>query len=574
MTAIDMGRRDLVSALQEPLDLPDHDRADDAARVGRPMPIPMPLRAGDDSTMEVPAAEPLAATMRQRSKDVADRCRRAIHDHDPAASARLRDQGKLTARERLTLLFDTDTFCETEALRRHRATGFGLEERRPAGDGVVTGWGKVYGRTVFAFAGDARVFGGSLGEAHATKVHKLMDLALASGAPLVAIHDGAGARVQEGAGALAGYGGIFRRHVAASGAIPQISVILGSCAGGAAYAPALTDFVFLVDGLSKMFVTGPDVVAAVTGECLDLEALGGASIHATRSGVASFVHPDEESCLQDVRYLLGLLPANRGERPPSYECDDQPERETPQLLDLVPADPTQCYDVRGVIEQLVDDGEFLEVQEEWAGNIVCCFGRIAGHTVGFVANQPMVLAGALDISASIKAARFIDCCDQFNVPIVTLVDVPGFLPGSQQEQQGIIRFGAQLIRSYCSATVPRIQVILRKAYGGAYIVMDSPSVGADLSLAWPTNEIAVMGPEAAADVVFRREIANAADPERHRRQLIEKYREECLHPLYAAERGLVDRVIEPGRTRADLADALDMLRNKRRQPTMGPPVTT
>ncbi|POM22548.1 Methylmalonyl-CoA carboxyltransferase 12S subunit [Actinomadura rubteroloni] len=476
-----------------------------------------------------------------------------------------RDKGKLTARERVELLFDPGTFHEIEALRRHRATGFGLETKRPHTDGVVTGWGLVNGRTVFAYAHDFRIFGGALGEAHATKIHKVQDMAEAAGAPIVGLCDGAGARIQEGVTALAGYGGIFQRNVRASGVIPQISVMVGPCAGGAAYSPALTDFVFMVRDISQMFITGPDVVQAVTGEVISHDGLGGADVHATSSGVATFAYDDEESCLADVRYLLSLLPSNNREAPPADAVPADPaDRRTERLLDLVPVESSRAYDMRAVIAEIVDNGEFFEVHPLWAPNVVCALVRIDGHLTGVVANQPLHLAGVLDIPASEKAARFVQFCDAFNIPLVTLVDVPGFLPGVDQEHNGIIRHGAKLLYAYCNATVPRVQVILRKAYGGAYIVMDSRSIGADLSLAWPTNEIAVMGAEGAANVIFRREITAAADPEAVRQMRIAEYKTELMHPYYAAERGLVDDVIDPAETRSALASALAMLRAKHR----------
>lgn len=481
---------------------------------------------------------------------------------DPAATERQHAKGKLTARERIALLLDAGSFTELEPLRRHRATGFGLEAKRPHTDGVVTGWGTVEGRTVFVYAHDFRIFGGALGEAHAEKIHKVMDLALAAGAPIVSLNDGAGARIQEGVGALAGYGGIFRRNTRASGVIPQISVMLGPCAGGAAYSPALTDFVFAVRGISQMFITGPDVVQAVTGEKVTHDALGGADVHGAGSGVVHFVHDDEASCLAEVRYLLTLLPSNNRELPPSAPCDEPPDRAGDALLDLVPADGNRSYDMRAVLEELVDRGELLEVHAAFAPNLLCALARLDGHVVGIVANQPAHLAGVLDIAASEKGARFVQFCDSFNIPLITLVDVPGFLPGVAQEHDGIIRRGAKLLYAYCNATVPRISVVLRKAYGGAYIVMDSRSIGADVALAWPTNEIAVMGAEGAANVVFRREIDAAADPEAERGRKIEQYRNELVHPYYAAERGLVDDVIDPRETREALIGALAMLARK------------
>ncbi|MFC9033874.1 acyl-CoA carboxylase subunit beta [Streptomyces arboris] len=508
------------------------------------------------------AADSADDRLRDRTAELAALRERVHQGPGERATEAQHAKGKLTARERIALLFDEGAFSEIEELRRHRATGFGLEDRRPHTDGVVTGWGKVHGRTVFAYAHDFRIFGGALGEAHAEKIHKLMDLAEAAGAPVVGLCDGAGARIQEGVTALAGYGGIFTRNVRNSGVIPQISVILGPCAGGAAYSPALTDFVFMVRGTAQMFITGPDVVQAVTGEAITHDALGGADTHAAVSGVAHFACDDEESCLEDVRHLLSMLPANNRELPPSASPSDRPDRRTEALLDLVPADPSRAYDMRAVIEEIVDDGDYLEIQERWATNIVCALARLDGQVVGVVANQPSAFAGVLDIRASEKAARFVQTCDSFNVPLVTLVDVPGFLPGVDQEHGGIIRHGAKLLYAYCNATVPRVQVIVRKAYGGAYIVMDSRSIGADVSLAWPSNEIAVMGAEGAANVVFRREIAAASDPDATRARLVKEYRAELMHPYYAAERGLVDSVIDPADTRIRLIDTLAMLRAK------------
>ncbi|MEU6172927.1 acyl-CoA carboxylase subunit beta [Streptantibioticus parmotrematis] len=471
-------------------------------------------------------------------------------------------KGKLTARERLALLFDEGTFTEVEPLRRHRATGFGLEAKKPYTDGVVIGWGQVDGRPVFAYAHDFRIFGGALGEAHAQKIHKIMDMAEAAGAPVVGLCDGAGARIQEGVTALAGYGGIFQRNVRNSGVIPQISVMLGPCAGGAAYSPALTDFVFMVRGTSQMFITGPDVVQAVTGEQISQDALGGADVHAETTGVATFAYDDEETCFAEVRFLLSLLPSNNRELAPAVATDDPADRRNDALLDLVPADGNRSYDIKKVIEEVVDNGDFFEIHERWAPNLVCALARLDGKVVGIVANQPSSLAGVLDIESSEKGARFVQMCDAFNIPLVTLVDVPGFLPGVSQEHGGVIRHGAKLLYAYCNATVPRIQLILRKAYGGAYIVMDSRSIGTDLSLAWPTNEIAVMGAEGAANVVFRREIAASDDPEATRAARIEEYRRELMHPYYAAERGLVDDVIDPAETRSRLIGALAVLRAK------------
>ncbi|RDD83866.1 acyl-CoA carboxylase subunit beta [Streptomyces parvulus] len=478
------------------------------------------------------------------------------------ATAAQHAKGKLTARERIGLLLDAGSFCEVEQLRRHRASGFGLEAKRPYTDGVVTGWGTVEGRTVFVYAHDFRIFGGALGEAHAAKIHKIMDMALAAGAPLVSLNDGAGARIQEGVSALAGYGGIFQRNTRASGVIPQISVMLGPCAGGAAYSPALTDFVFMVRGTSQMFITGPDVVRAVTGEEITQDGLGGADVHAETSGVCHFAYDDEETCLAEVRYLLSLLPQNNRSRAPRVACADPASRRCERLVSLVPADGSRPYDMADVIAEIADDGEYLPVHERWAGNIICALARLDGETVGVVASQPRALAGVLDIEASEKAARFVQMCDAFNIPLLTLVDVPGFLPGVTQEHGGIIRHGAKLLYAYCNASVPRISLVLRKAYGGAYIVMDSQSIGADLTYAWPGNEIAVMGAEGAAGVIFRRRIAAAQDPDALRARLVKEYRAELMHPYYAAERGLVDDVIDPAETREVLIRSLAMLRTK------------
>jgi acetyl-CoA carboxylase carboxyltransferase component len=472
--------------------------------------------------------------------------------------------GKRTARERLDLLLDEDSFVEIDMYRRHQASGMKISELRPHTDGVVAGTGTIDGQRVFVYAQDFTVFGGSLGAAHAAKIHKVMDLAIAAGAPLIGLNDSGGARIQEGVMALDGYGGIFRRHVEASGIIPQISVILGPCAGGAAYSPALADFTFMVRDTAQMYLTGPDVVEAVTGERVSHADLGGAEVHGSRSGVATFVHDDEESCLADVRYLVSLLPPNNLEPARSGPPCGATRDERPRLADIVPVESNQPYDMRAVVAELVDDGEFMEIHENWAQNIVCVLGRIDGEVVGLVGNQPMVLAGVLDSDAAQKAARFVRFCDAFSIPLVTLVDVPGFLPGTEQEYHGIIRHGAKLLYAYCEATVPRIQVIVRKAYGGAYIVMDSRSVGCDLSLAWPTNEIAVMGAEGAVNVLFRKELAAAEDPARRRAELIDEYTEQLMHPQYAAERGLVDDVIDPVQTRAAVARGLAMLRTKRK----------
>jgi len=482
----------------------------------------------------------------------------------PEGSGRQHKLGKHTARERLDLLLDPGSFIEIEMFRRHQARGVKTDSTRPHTDGVIAGAGTIGGRKVFVYAQDFTIFGGSLGEAHAAKIHKTMDLALATGCPLIGLNDGGGARIQEGVAALDGYGGIFRRNVQASGVIPQISVILGPCAGGAAYSPALSDFTFMVRDTAFMYLTGPDVVAAVTGERVSHAELGGADVHGRRSGVATFVYDDEESCLEDVRYLVSMLPSNNLDPLPAAPTRGAVGDDRPRLAEIVPCEAHQPYDMRSVITEVVDDGDFLELHEQWAPNIVCALARIDGGVVGIVGNQPCVLAGALDAAASQKAARFVRFCDAFGIPLVTLVDVPGFLPGTDQEYGGIIRHGAKLMYAYCEATVPRIQVIVRKAYGGAYIVMDSRSIGADLSMAWPTNEIAVMGAEAAVNIVFRKELAAAADPAALRAELRAQYTEQLMHPYFAAERGLVDQVIDPAQTRSAIAGGLAMLRDKRK----------
>ncbi len=487
----------------------------------------------------------------------------ALHAGSEVAVERQHERGKLTARERLEKLLDPGSFVELDMLARHRAHGFGIENSRPLTDGVVTGWGTIDGRKVFVFAQDFTVFGGALGEVFAEKIHKVMDLAESVGAPVIGLNDGAGARIQEGVVSLAAYGGIFFRNVKASGVVPQISVILGPCAGGAVYSPAMTDFVFMVKGTSHMFITGPDVVKTVTGEDVTQEELGGAMTHATKSGVATFVADDEESCLEQVRYLLSFLPQNNLEDPPYFEPSDDPDRRCDDIVGLIPDAPNQPYDMKQVIAQVVDDGDFFEVHRFWAMNIVCGFARLDGHVVGIVGNQPQVLAGTLDIEASEKASRFVRTCDAFNVPLVTFVDVPGFLPGTDQEYGGIIRHGAKLLYAYCESTVPRVQIVTRKAYGGAYVVMNSKSIGADLAFAWPSAEVAVMGPQGAVNIIFRKEIETAADADGRRTELIEEYTERFANPYIAAERGYVDDVIDPRETRAVLIRSLSMLRTKR-----------
>jgi propionyl-CoA carboxylase beta chain len=471
-------------------------------------------------------------------------------------------KGKLTARERLDLLLDKGSFTETDALVVHRSHDFGLDEQKYLADSVVTGWGRIDGRLVYVFSQDFTVFGGSLGEVHAEKICKIMDLALKNGAPLIGLNDSGGARIQEGVVSLAGYAEIFLRNTLASGVIPQISAILGPCAGGAVYSPALTDFVCMSRS-AYMFVTGPNVVKAVTHEDVSFDALGGATVHATRSGVCHLVAESEEDTLYLVRKLLSYLPQNNMEDPPYVPTGDDPLRMDEALNSLVPDDPSRPYDVKEVIRRVVDEGGFLEIQEAFAPNIVIGFARLGGHAVGVVANQPAVLAGVLDIDASEKAARFVRFCDAFNIPIVTFVDVPGFMPGTAQEHGGIIRAGAKLVYAYSEATVPKLTVILRKAYGGAYIVMSSKHLRGDLNLAWPGAEIAVMGPEGAIEVIFRKEIEQAADAARRKDELVAEFRARFANPYVAAERGYLDDVIEPRETRPRLINALETLHNKR-----------
>ncbi len=502
--------------------------------------------------------------MQAKLEDLRQRKEQAAHAGSPRAVERQHAKGKLLARERVDYLLDPGSFQELDLLARHRAQAAGLEER-PYTDGVITGWGTIDGRKVFVFSQDFTVFGGALGEVFAEKIHKLMDLALKVGAPVIGLNDGAGARIQEGVVSLASYGGIFYRNVLSSGVVPQISVILGPCAGGAVYSPAMTDFIFMVRESSHMFITGPDVVKTVTGEEVTLEELGGAMSHASKSGVATFVSADEKSCLEDVRYLLSFLPSNNLEEAPTIDGGDDPERLCPALRDILPPTPNQPYDMKRVIAEVVDNGEFFEYFPHWAKSIVCGYARMNGRTVGIVGNQPMVLAGVLDIESAEKAARFVRTCDAFNIPLLTFVDVPGFLPGVDQEYGGIIRHGAKLLYAYCEATVPRIQIITRKAYGGAYVVMDSKSIGADLSYAWPTAELAVMGPQGAVEIVYRRELQQAADPVGRRAELVAEYTEKYANPYAAAERGYVDDVIDPADTRMKIIAGLDLLRSKREE---------
>ena len=500
--------------------------------------------------------------MNERLDDLRRRKEEALNAGSERAVQRQHDKGKMLARERIEYLLDPGSFNEIDMLVRHRAHDSGLEER-PYTDGVITGWGTIDGRKVFVFSQDFTVFGGALGEVFAQKLHKVMDLAQSVGAPMIGLNDGAGARIQEGVVSLDGYGGIFWRNVQSSGVIPQISVILGPCAGGAVYSPAMTDFIFMVREKSHMFITGPDVVKTVTGEEITLEELGGASSHSTKSGVSTFVGETEEEVLDEVKILLSYLPSNNLEVTPLVTSEDQPERLCPELNDLMPDSPNMPYDMKKVITEVLDDNDFFEYHSSWAQNIVCGFGRLNGRSVGIVGNQPMVLAGVLDIQAAEKASRFVRTCDAFNIPLITFVDVPGFLPGVDQEYGGIIRHGAKLLYAYCEATVPRIQVITRKAYGGAYVVMDSKSVGSDLSLAWPSAELAVMGPQGAVEIVYRREIEAASDPEARRVELVDEYTEKFASPYVAAERGFVDEVIDPAETRSRLISGLEVLSTKR-----------
>ncbi len=479
------------------------------------------------------------------------------------AIARQRERGKLLARERIELLLDPGSFVELDRFVRHREVEFGMRDKRPLGDAVVTGYGTVFGRPVCVFSQDFTVFGGSLSEVFAEKVCKVMDMAVRVGCPVIGINDSGGARIQEGVVSLAGYAEIFWRNVQASGVVPQLSLVMGPCAGGAVYSPAITDFVLMTEGTSYMFITGPDVVKTVTGEDVTFEELGGARAHATKSGVAHLVAPDEQACIEDARYLLTFLPQNNLELPAYASPTDPVDRESPELDAFVPDSPHKPYDMKRVIAAIVDDGAFLEIQPHHAENIVCGFARLGGHAVGVVGNQPQALAGVLDIDASVKAARFVRTCDAFNVPLVTFVDVPGFLPGTAQEWGGIIRHGAKLLYAYAEATVPKLTVITRKAYGGAYDVMSSKHIRADVNVAWPTAEVAVMGPDGAVNIVFRKDLEAADDPEARRAELIADYKERFANPYTAAERGYVDDVIEPRRTRPYLIRALETLLTKR-----------
>lgn len=473
-------------------------------------------------------------------------------------------RGKLTARERMNLLFDKGSFVELDVFVKDRCVRIGMEKVDAPGEGVITGYGLVDGRPVYAYSQDFTVVGGSLGEVHAQKIRKVQDLALGMGAPIVAMNDSGGARIQEGVDALSGYGQIFYRNTIASGVIPQISAIMGPCAGGAVYSPALTDFVFMVDETSQMFITGPQITKVATGEEVTMEQLGGAMTHNEISGVAHFVAENDEACIEEIKKLLSFLPSNNLETAPEVGSANDINKIVPELDQIVPEDSEKKYDMKDLIRILADDGEFFEVHKYYAQNIITGFVRISGQSIGIVANQPGVLAGCLDINASDKAARFVRTCDCFNVPIVTVVDVPGFLPGTEQEYGGIIRHGSKLLYAYAEATVLKVTLIVRKAYGGAYIAMCSKDLGADMVLAWPTAEIAVMGPESAANIIFKKEIAESSDPQSARLEKIEQYKNEISTPYWAAERGFVDDIIEPSTTKFRVADALNMLASKRK----------
>lgn len=472
------------------------------------------------------------------------------------------DKGKLTARERLDLLLDKDSFEEIDPFVTHRSDKFGLDDKKIAGDGVVTGHGKIHGRPVYVFSQDFTVFGGSLSETHAEKICKVMDMAMKNGVPIIGLNDSGGARIQEGVSSLGGYAEVFWRNSMASGVVPQFSAVMGPCAGGAVYSPALTDFVFMVKNTSYMFVTGPNVVKTVTHEEVTSEELGGASAHSTKSGVAHFAEENDAICLQELRNLLAYVPQNCEEKPPRAEPKAPDSAKAKKLDDIVPDNPNKPYDIKEVIGGIVDKGSFMEVHEHYANNIVVGFARIDGRSVGIVANQPLSLAGVLDIDASLKGARFVRFCDAFNIPLLAFEDVPGFLPGTDQEWGGIIKHGAKLLYAFCEATVPKMTVITRKAYGGAYDVMNSKHIRADYNVAWPSAEIAVMGPKGAVEIIFRKEIQNADDPEAKEQELIDYYKEEFAHPYKAAERGFIDNVILPGETRKKLIRALEVTENK------------
>ncbi|CAA9384153.1 acyl-CoA carboxylase subunit beta [uncultured Nocardioides sp.] len=509
--------------------------------------------------------EPDIHTTAGKLADLELRLDEAVHAASAKAVEKQHAKGRGTARERIALLFDEGSFVEIDELARHRSTNFGLEKNRPYGDGVITGYGTIEGRQVCVFSQDFTIFGGSLGQVYGEKICKVMDLAVRTGSPIIGINEGAGARIQEGVVSLGLYGEIFKRNVHASGVIPQISLIMGSCAGGHVYSPAVTDFTIMVDGTSNMFITGPDVIKTVTGEDVTMEELGGARTHNTKSGNAHYLGSDEQDAIDYVKALLSYLPQNNLDEPPIYdEAADLDLSEVDRALDaLIPDSPNQPYDMHEVVSAVLDDEEFLEVQALFAPNIVVGYGRVEGRSVGIVANQPLQLAGTLDIDASEKAARFVRTCDAFNIPVLTFVDVPGFLPGTDQEWNGIIRRGAKLIYAYAEATVPLVTIITRKAYGGAYDVMGSKHLGADINLAWPTAQIAVMGAQGAVNILYRNELRSAEDPEARRAELVQEYDDTLANPYQAAERGYVDAVITPHETRVEVVRALRLLRSKR-----------
>jgi len=515
--------------------------------------------------MDRPSAASDKHTTAGKLADLDARIEEAVHAGSNAAVEKQHARGKKTARERIELLLDPGSFTELDEFARHRATAFGLDQKRPYGDGVVTGFGTIDGRPVCVFSQDVTIFGGSLGEVYGEKIVKIIDFALKTGCPLIGLNEGGGARIQEGVVSLGLYGEIFRRNTHASGVIPQISLIMGPAAGGHVYSPALTDFVVMVDQTSQMFITGPEVIKAVTGEDVTMEELGGGRTHNTKSGNAHYLAADEEDAISFVQTLLGFLPQNNLEDPPSFDFEnDLSLHDTDRDLDtLIPDSPNQPYDMHEVISRVLDDGDFLEVQALFAPNVVVGFGRIDGRSVGIVANQPLHFAGCLDIDASEKAARFVRTCDAFNVPVITFVDVPGFLPGTDQEWNGIIRRGAKLIYAYAEATVPLVTVITRKAYGGAYDVMGSKHLGADFNLAWPTAQIAVMGAQGAVNILYRKEIAKSDRPEEFRAELITEYDDELANPYLAADRGYLDAVISPHETRVEITRVLRLLRTKR-----------
>ena len=511
-------------------------------------------------SVEAPDRAP-ASVSEQKINQYRKRRYQALHAENAAANKR-KAAGKPSARERIEMLLDDSTFVEVDVFAQHRAVGFGMEDRHIAGDGVVAGFGEIDGRPVAVYAYDATVFGGSLGEVTAEKIVKVQDLALRNRVPIIGINDSGGARIQEGVVALAGYADIFYRNVRSSGVIPQISVIAGPCTGGAVYSPAITDFIYIVAGSGYMFITGPEVIRVTTGETVTFDELGGGEVHNVRSGVAHFLPKSEVDCAAGVRRLLSYLPSSNGERPPFVPTADDPERADTELQTIVPEAANKPYDMRLLVGHILDDGEFLEVQPFFAQNIIVGLGRLAGHVVGIVGNQPKVLAGAIDINASVKAARFIRFCDAFGIPIISFVDVPGYLPGRDQEHGGIIRHGAKLLYAYAEATVPKLTVITRKDYGGAYCVMSPKQMGSDLNLAWPTAEIAVMGPEAAVNIVYKRELTSAKDPAARRKELVAEYTAKFANPYVAAERGYIDDVIEPRETRRELVRGLEMCLRK------------